>query len=103
MLAAEMQALSMDITNHMGGTVKISEKKGQGHIVHVQAELDERGIVPPQPINAMKWSDAKDLLRFHEYTNMTEKPQHVKIWQDITEIVPQSEMMKDLLVTTFDD
>ena len=63
----------MLITPEMGGKiVLIALQKGKGHIDHVRAELEEREVELPMPLEEMKWKEAVDLLRLEEFHNLVE-------------------------------
>ena len=58
----------MLITTGVGGKiVLVVLQKGKGHISHVSAEREERGIEPPTDIDSMKWKEVVDLLQIDEY------------------------------------
>ena len=103
MRAAENKSRPMNVTSAMGGTIVLSDlKKKDGHEPHVLAEIDERGIEPEQELSTMTWKAVKDLLRKSEYTLMSLSstlPDHIKKWEDVSEIIPQSDKMKELLVS----
>ena len=63
----------MLITPEMGGKIVRSVlQKSKGHIDHVKAELEERGVEPPMPLGEMKWKEVIDQLRMDEYHSLVE-------------------------------
>ena len=83
----------MLITPEMGGKIVLSVlQKGKGHISHVSAEIEERGIEPPTDIDSMKWKEVVDLLRIDEYKRLVqlELARDIDHWRMVKEIAPQS-------------
>lgn len=101
--AAEEESQPMAVTAAMGSKVTISTlHKNKGHDVHVYAEIEERGIEPPQALDKMAWSDVKNLLKNHEYKALIDdgSAQSIENWREIKEITPLSEKLKELLKPT---
>ena len=87
------------VTAEMGGKITLGIlHKGKGHDVHVQAEIEARGIEPPKPLAEMEWKDIKNLLNKDEFQSLVEKDlaQSIKHWSDIKEVKPVSDKMKEL-------
>ena len=104
MRAPECRIRPMHVTPAMGGTIVVSDlKKNKGHTDHVHAEIDERGnIEPEQSLSTMSWKAVKDLLKKSEFKYMSDSdtlPQHITEWGHVKEIIPQSDKMKELLVS----
>ena len=86
----------MLITPEMGGKIVLSvSQKGKGHISHVSAEIEERGIEPPTDVDTMKWKEVVDLLRIDEYKRLVQLKlaQDVDHWRMVKEIAPQLDRM----------
>jgi len=104
--AGENRVLSKHITSQMGGTIVVSKlfKTRDNTLNDVQAEINFRGITPPKPIKDMKWKEVLDLLRKDEYINVIEHPvQGIESFANVKEIVPQSDELKQYLVSHDDD
>ena len=89
----------MLITPEMGGKIVLSVlQKGKGHIDHVKAELEERGVEPPMPLGEMKWKEVIDQLRMDEYHLLVELELawDIEHWSKVTQIDPQSDKMMEL-------
>ena len=96
--AGENKPLDMHVPAAMGGAVLVSKiQRGKGHDRHVQAEFNERGLVLAKPVTDMNWDDVKKILKKDEYDKMENRPQQIKQEEDIKEIVPRSDLMKELL------
>ena len=89
----------MLITPEMGGKIVLSVlQKGKGHISHVSAEIEERGIEPPTDVDTMKWKEVVDLLRIDEYKRLVQLKlaRDVDHWRMVKEIAPQLDRMMEL-------
>ena len=83
----------------MGGKIVLSAlQKGKGHIDHVRAELEERQVELPVPLEKMKWKEAVNLLRLDEYHLLVEQElaRSIEHWSKVTEIEPKSDKMMEL-------
>ena len=89
----------MLITPEMGGKIVLSVlQKGKGHMNQLRAEIEERGIEPPESIDGMKWKEVIDLLRIDEYKRLVELElaQDIERWTNVKDITPQSDKMMGL-------
>ena len=89
----------MLITPEMEGKIVLSIlQKGKGHMNHVRAEIEERGIEPLESINDMKWKEVIDLLRIDEYKRLVELElaRDIDHWKMVKDVTPQSDQMMEL-------
>ena len=64
----------------------------------LRAEIEERGIEPPESIDSMKWKEVIDLLRINEYKRLVELElaRDIEHWKMVKDITPQSDEMMGL-------
>ena len=89
----------MLIRPEMGGKIVLSIlQKGEGHIDHVCAELDEQGVEQPMPLAEMKWKEVIDQLRMDEYHSLVELElaRDIEHWSKVTQIEPHLDKMIEL-------
>ena len=98
---AEYNPNGMDITAEMDGKIKLvylCSSTSPNQIEEVHAEILERGIVLPMPLEQMAWQDKKNLLKEDEYKKMVIAglARNINGWKEITQITPYSEEMLGL-------
>ena len=89
----------MLITPETGGKIVLSVlQKGKGHMNQLRAEIEERGIEPPESIDDMKWKEVIDLLQIDEYKRLVklERARDIKNWRNVKDTTPQSDEMMGL-------
>lgn len=100
---AEENTNGMLVTAQMGGKIILSilhSTTTPNQVEHVDAEILERGIMLPMPLNKMNWKDKKELLMKDEYLLLQEQglARNIDDFSGIKQIKPQSEKMKELFV-----
>ena len=95
---SEVNQNGADMTNEMGGTVKLSALL-VAHNAQIEAELTARGIELPKPFKDMKQTEKKDLLRKDEATAIAaaDKAREGIAVKDIIEITPVSDELIALM------
>ena len=98
--ASESNTGGICVTAQMSGKILLSilNRTKEGHNVHIDAEIAERGIEPPMSLDEMTWADKKNLLKIDEFKILAEKGQLMNTpeWKDVKEIWPQSDKMREL-------
>ena len=75
----------------MGGKIVLSVlQKSKSHMNQLRAEIEERGIEPPESIEGMKWKEVIDLLRIDEYKRLVELElaRDIEHWSNVKDITP---------------